>query len=109
MTKEQREAVARLRRYPIMYHAGLHFVDDEATQALRIVLDILTPSDPTHRIVALDVEPPRRSDECGGCGLFLSCEWQCREWRNEWSYRGDQMVEVAIEVPGDGCPFKEEA
>jgi hypothetical protein len=107
MTNEQRAAVALLAEGIADSRLGRRFTRDE-NRALCVLLDMLTPPDPAHRIVVLNVEPPRCSDECGGCGLYLSCEWQCREWRNEWSYRGDQMVEVAVEVPGDGCPFKEQ-
>jgi hypothetical protein len=105
MTNEQRAAVALLAEGIADSRLGRRFTRDE-NRALCVLLDMLTPPDPAHRIVVLNVEPPRRSDECGGCGLYLSCEWQ------RWSNRDDLMVGLwsqLVAVPWDGCPFREEA
>jgi hypothetical protein len=106
VTKEQRAAVARLQRYPITIVRVTRpdVVDDEAVEALRIILDMLAETkDRRAMVVSVPRQEPWGCDRT--CLLY--------GWDGEWAMEFEAPCLYSVTGnngthPGPGCPWYEE-
>lgn len=95
MTREQREAVERLRQMFVCQYSDYNFDGNTYDSDRKILLDLLTPPDENHRAVVVMV-PSGWSEQCDPrCHLYMACQWSKPGERHSTN-------------KGPGCPWYEE-